>query len=1129
METLCAGCFAGLLTGAWGATAYRERRGHVLPAVGRTKRHSHLVKGRDGLPPLALDILVAAPPKRAPGPEEEPLIFYVLDPQPLLFGSAALFAFGQASYFANSNACPEAAFRRMYVVGVGHASEDFCLSETGFDAQALRQLRRRDFPPRNHASILPGREPNVHARYSAVVALQTLLLRPGAFTSLVLGSPLPKMSDSMQFDIRSVKDSSSSAATCIAESVDGSPEAKPGVRLKIAQEGKREAAPVSPPAENFIHGFEKTEGCQPSPLQTMCMQPGVVLECDGRKKYGPRPRRDRMAWKDYNGEGQVMFDVYWDMGDLYDQNAGTEVVTSTESPTAKELAAMVARPSTTNLEASQPCSDSAKARPASALQAELRAQLGRFEGLKRPASANLLGVRGESLFLNSKSAAAVVTAAVCWLGQGTRSGVPADSKVQGLKAPAALQQSSKQLADAPRPQRITRSASCSTGIAQVSVLRSQPRKPRQKVVLIGGRGLVVQPPLGATMGHGLLPNESNLREAVRKGEFYYPSPTSAKGEHQPRRTASVAVMGVHAGYGGLHPRAILGEVLKRQLINDKEARMTSHDLALAVCSLSEPASAGQLCTCSKALRRAIHKALKELKRERLYVVGGLDDSFTPLNAVERFDPADGSWESLPPINTARHGVCLAVVGGQLYVIGGELRGVALADVQRFNPWGIQKWEQLPPMSVGRIKAAAFECQGYLYVLGGHDGFNALCSVEQFHPRTQKWQEVTPMQKPRYACSATCAEGRIIVFGGELTEAGAAATFEVFDSKVGMWQLYPSVRSPLCGAVSIIGEAGEVYNFGGLGLSGQALTFAERAALNETAKPRLMFGKQTWTPLPPMPTARQQMSACMFQDLWVRDLTPMRQRVAVPTRFRVPLLSPRNIRGASAAGMAKSAEADVVGAPAIESGEASPKERFAVTTAKEVWEQRGLPPDSPLLPYMDDNQWLRAREPILRELVDQWLQDWELQIVGRLSWQLGIVLYFIVFFIFIFLAVLLELFLYPALFICKYLPSGQRGPCMKECDPGILGFVMFVGLGYEPSVFHYVSELLCKPEMAERMNRRARFRVSNARQDGAVVVGGKSITSQASSSVEFYSISGGWQELPPLPTARIRTAVISGHL
>ncbi|CAE7918997.1 unnamed protein product [Symbiodinium sp. KB8] len=208
-------------------------------------------------------------------------------------------------------------------------------------------------------------------------------------------------------------------------------------------------------------------------------------------------------------------------------------------------------------------------------------------------------------------------------------------------------------------------------------------------------------------------------------------------------------------------------------------------------------------------------------------------------------------------------------------------------------------------------------------------------------------------------------------------------------------------------------------------------------------------------------------------------------------------------------MANSAEAAAAKAAAIESGEASPKERFAVTTAKEVWEQRGLPADSPLLPYMDDSQWLHATEPILRELVDQWLQAWEVSMQKSISDNLcmrslarrlrsepkfqsgrpsrilrccdtvaclcyhlviGVVLHFIVLFIFILLAVLLELFLYPALFICKYLPSGQRGPCMKECDPGVLGFVMFVGLGYEPSVFQYVSELLYKPEMAERMNR-----------------------------------------------------------
>lgn len=48
-------------------------------------------------------------------------------------------------------------------------------------------------------------------------------------------------------------------------------------------------------------------------------------------------------------------------------------------------------------------------------------------------------------------------------------------------------------------------------------LRSQPRQPRQKVPVLGGHGSpIVQPPLGATMGHGLLPSESNMRDAVRK-------------------------------------------------------------------------------------------------------------------------------------------------------------------------------------------------------------------------------------------------------------------------------------------------------------------------------------------------------------------------------------------------------------------------------------------------------------------------------------------------------------------------------------------------------------------------------------------------------------------------------------
>ncbi|CAE8667410.1 unnamed protein product, partial [Polarella glacialis] len=200
----------------------------AVAGLGRSRRHRFVLPGKEGLPDLLLDLLVASPPadvtrKMKEGPD---LVFYVFDPEPMLFGAAALFAYGQAAYFKSlePSAGAEAAFRRLHVVGVGHAAESFGLSESGFDSQALRNLRRRDFPPFDHPAVSPGRGRNAHARrfaegltdevvpfveqhllglsrdrtvrrcllgasYSAVMALQVLLLRPTVFRHFVLGSP----------------------------------------------------------------------------------------------------------------------------------------------------------------------------------------------------------------------------------------------------------------------------------------------------------------------------------------------------------------------------------------------------------------------------------------------------------------------------------------------------------------------------------------------------------------------------------------------------------------------------------------------------------------------------------------------------------------------------------------------------------------------------------------------------------------------------------------------------------------------------------------------------------------------------------------------------------------------------
>ena len=39
--------------------------------------------------------------------------------------------------------------------------------------------------------------------------------------------------------------------------------------------------------------------------------------------------------------------------------------------------------------------------------------------------------------------------------------------------------------------------------------------------------------------------------------------------------------------------------------------------------------------------------------DKLYAVGGVDNSGTELSSVERFDPSTGQWSAATPLNTAR--------------------------------------------------------------------------------------------------------------------------------------------------------------------------------------------------------------------------------------------------------------------------------------------------------------------------------------------------------------------------------------------------------------------------------------------------------------------------------------------
>ena len=52
------------------------------------------------------------------------------------------------------------------------------------------------------------------------------------------------------------------------------------------------------------------------------------------------------------------------------------------------------------------------------------------------------------------------------------------------------------------------------------------------------------------------------------------------------------------------------------------------------------------------------------------MVGGMDATRTRLNTVESYDPREGRWAAVPPMQRARASCGLAVLASQMFVVAG---------------------------------------------------------------------------------------------------------------------------------------------------------------------------------------------------------------------------------------------------------------------------------------------------------------------------------------------------------------------------------------------------------------------------------------------------------------------------
>jgi len=166
-------------------------------------------------------------------------------------------------------------------------------------------------------------------------------------------------------------------------------------------------------------------------------------------------------------------------------------------------------------------------------------------------------------------------------------------------------------------------------------------------------------------------------------------------------------------------------------------------------------------------------ASAQVYKEKIYVIGGMDNGGNSLSSVEVYDPPKRSWSFAAEMSTPRDNPGSAVLGGHLYVFGGRVRTKKAKDIEptlrtvESYDATTGAWEARAPMPTGRRTMVVGTLGGKAQLMGGErtPTKGSFKANEEYDPERDQWRVLTPMLTPRHGAAGGTIEGKVYTVGG----------------------------------------------------------------------------------------------------------------------------------------------------------------------------------------------------------------------------------------------------------------------------------------------------------------------------------------------------------------------------